>query len=92
MSGITRAVEERAPKMVFLTSPNNPDGSVIAEADLLALLALPVLVVLDEAYIVRAFLALYVPQLCTSHHTCLLTDHLSHMRASQASSKPLRPR
>ena len=47
-------MEDHAPKMVFLTSPNNPDGSVIAEADLLALLALPVLVVLDEAYIVRA--------------------------------------
>jgi histidinol-phosphate aminotransferase len=37
--------------MVFLTSPNNPDGSVIAEADLLKLLELPALVVLDEAYI-----------------------------------------
>ncbi len=37
--------------MVFLTSPNNPDGSVIDEADLLAVLDLPVLVVLDEAYI-----------------------------------------
>ena len=37
--------------MVFLTSPNNPDGSVIAEEDLLAILKLPVLVVLDEAYI-----------------------------------------
>ena len=37
--------------MVFLTSPNNPDGSLIAEADLRAVLALPVLVVLDEAYI-----------------------------------------
>ena len=37
--------------MVFLTSPNNPDGSMIAEEDLLAILKLPVLVVLDEAYI-----------------------------------------
>ena len=37
--------------MGFLTSPNNPDGSVIAEEDLLAILKLPVLVVLDEAYI-----------------------------------------
>ena len=50
-AGITRAVEERRPKMVFLTSPNNPDGSVIDEADLLAVLQLPALVVLDEAYI-----------------------------------------
>ena len=60
-AGIARAVEEHAPKMVFLTSPNNPDGSVIAEADLLALLALPALVVLDEAYIVRASCSLRLP-------------------------------
>lgn len=38
-------------KVVFACSPNNPDGSVISDADLLRLLALPVLVVLDEAYI-----------------------------------------
>ncbi|EIE18292.1 histidinol phosphate aminotransferase [Coccomyxa subellipsoidea C-169] len=48
---IERVVRERRPKMVFMTSPNNPDGSMITEADLLAVLALPVLVVLDEAYI-----------------------------------------
>ena len=44
-------MEQHRPKAVFLTSPNNPDGSLIAEADLLAVLQLPVLVVLDEAYI-----------------------------------------
>src|SRR5258706_455438 len=38
-------------KLLFLTSPNNPDGSVISDADLLRLLALPVAVVLDEAYV-----------------------------------------
>ena len=38
-------------KIVFLTSPNNPDGSVIPAADVDALLELPCLVVLDEAYI-----------------------------------------
>ena len=37
--------------MVFLTSPNNPDGSMIAESELEALLRLPALIVLDEAYI-----------------------------------------
>lgn len=46
-----RAVAEHSPKLLFLTSPNNPDGSVISDADLEELLALPVLVVLDEAYI-----------------------------------------
>lgn len=40
-----------APKVLFLASPNNPDGSVLAEADLRRLLALPLAVVLDEAYV-----------------------------------------
>ena len=44
------AVRKEEPKVVFLTSPNNPDGSVISDDDLLAVLELPVLVVLDEAY------------------------------------------
>jgi histidinol-phosphate aminotransferase len=48
---ITAAVLDSRPKLVFLTSPNNPDGSLITEAELLEVLALPVLVVLDEAYI-----------------------------------------
>lgn len=39
------------PKLLFLTSPNNPDGSIIADEDLRRLLALPLAVVLDEAYI-----------------------------------------
>jgi histidinol-phosphate aminotransferase len=38
-------------KVLFVCSPNNPDGSVIADDDLRRLLALPVLVVLDEAYV-----------------------------------------
>ena len=49
--GITDAVTAGGAKVVFITSPNNPDGSLVPEADLLALLALPALVVLDEAYI-----------------------------------------
>ena len=36
---------------MFLTSPNNPDGSLIQEHQLKFILQLPVLVVLDEAYI-----------------------------------------
>ena len=40
-----------APKLLFLTSPNNPDGSLLAPDDLRRLLDLPQIVVLDEAYI-----------------------------------------
>eukprot|EP00803_Ostreobium_quekettii_P003236 evm.model.scf_359.5 EVM.evm.TU.scf_359.5 scf_359:21867-25380(-) len=51
VEGIRQAVEDHKPKLVFLTSPNNPDGSLISSEDLEAVLAMPVLVVLDEAYI-----------------------------------------
>jgi histidinol-phosphate aminotransferase len=39
------------PRILFVTSPNNPDGQLLPEADLLRLLALPLIVVLDEAYV-----------------------------------------
>lgn len=50
---VARAVEERAGrvKLLFLTSPNNPSGTWLEDTALEALLALPVMVVLDEAYI-----------------------------------------
>jgi len=48
---ICEAIIENSAKIIFLTSPNNPDGSLISDADLKKILELPVLVVLDEAYI-----------------------------------------
>lgn len=51
VEGIKRAVAEHKPKMVFLTSPNNPDGGMIKPEELDEILSLPILVVLDEAYI-----------------------------------------
>ncbi len=39
------------PKLLFLTSPNNPTGNWLPDKDLLRLLELPVIVVLDEAYV-----------------------------------------
>ncbi|KDO83929.1 hypothetical protein CISIN_1g014492mg [Citrus sinensis] len=47
---IADAVEREKPKCIFLTSPNNPDGSIINDEDLLKILEMPILVVLDEAY------------------------------------------
>lgn len=41
----------QTPKLLFLTSPNNPDGCLLAADDLRRLLDLPMVVVLDEAYI-----------------------------------------
>lgn len=39
------------PKLTFVTAPNNPDGSPLSDQELKRLLALPVMVVLDEAYV-----------------------------------------
>lgn len=53
VEGIEKAVleAETPPKILFLTSPNNPDGGTISTDTLRRLLQLPLLVVVDEAYI-----------------------------------------
>ncbi len=51
IKNIRKAVPENSAKIIFLTSPNNPDGSIISDEDLKLILELPVLVVLDEAYV-----------------------------------------
>ncbi len=43
--------ETGAIKLLFLTSPNNPSGTWLPSEDLDRLLALPLLIVLDEAYV-----------------------------------------
>ena len=45
------ATSGKSTKILFITSPNNPDGSVLSDAYLQQLLELPLIVVLDEAYI-----------------------------------------
>jgi histidinol-phosphate aminotransferase len=44
------AAEPRA-KLLFVASPNNPDGGLLPDDDLGRLLELPLVVVLDEAYV-----------------------------------------
>jgi histidinol-phosphate aminotransferase len=51
MKAIHRAVEVHAPKILFVATPNNPDGSLLEAKLIDELLDLPLLVVLDEAYI-----------------------------------------
>lgn len=51
VDAIEEAVLTRRPKLLFITSPNNPDGGWVSDADLERLLALPAVVVLDEAYV-----------------------------------------
>jgi histidinol-phosphate aminotransferase len=45
------AADHPSTKVLFLCSPNNPDGSILAKRDLRRLLQLPLLLVVDEAYI-----------------------------------------
>lgn len=47
---IAAAVETHRAKLVFLASPNNPDGSVLPRAAIEQLLDLPAVIVVDEAY------------------------------------------
>ena len=51
MDGIRQAVETYRPKILFVASPNNPDGSTLEADTINELLSLPMLLVLDEAYI-----------------------------------------
>jgi histidinol-phosphate aminotransferase len=51
LPGIQAAVASQHPKVLFLANPNNPDGSLLPPAVIDELLDLPLLVVLDEAYI-----------------------------------------
>jgi len=50
--GIRRQALETSPvkKLLFVNSPNNPDGSLTSREALLQLLELPLVVVVDEAY------------------------------------------
>ena len=43
--------EAKLSKIVFIARPNNPDGKVVSERFIERLISLPVLVVIDEAYI-----------------------------------------
>jgi len=51
LDAIKTAVETYRPKLVFIASPNNPDGRLLPDTTLEQLLALPLVVALDEAYV-----------------------------------------
>lgn len=52
VAGVEEAVaREPRAKLLFITRPNNPDGSVPGDEDILRVLGLPLVVVLDEAYV-----------------------------------------
>ena len=51
LPAIVHSLEENHPKLLFLAAPNNPDGSLPPDNAMDALLQLPVILVLDEAYV-----------------------------------------
>jgi len=73
VAAIERACQaSRPPKLLFLTSPNNPDGSLLDPADLRRLLHLPLLVVVDEAYVEFAGLEHSVAAWVTEHDNLVI--------------------
>jgi histidinol-phosphate aminotransferase len=48
---LMNTIRHHRPKLIFLANPNNPDGSLINPQVIKEILTLPVIVVLDEAYI-----------------------------------------
>ena len=51
IKAICEAIEVYQPKTLFVATPNNPDGSLLDAKTIDRLLELPLLVILDEAYI-----------------------------------------
>jgi len=51
MESVRQAIQTYQPKVLFLASPNNPDGSLVDAQSMDELLSLPLIAVLDEAYI-----------------------------------------
>jgi len=51
MDGIVSAIQINTPKILFIDNPGNPTGYSVPVRDISKFLALPILVILDEAYL-----------------------------------------
>ena len=51
IDAVEKAVEDTHARVLFLAHPNNPDGGVLSRHDFQRLVNLPILLVMDEAYI-----------------------------------------
>jgi histidinol-phosphate aminotransferase len=51
LEALEDVIRAQRPKLLFLASPNNPDGAVLPRDALQRLLDLPIVVILDEAYV-----------------------------------------
>ena len=77
------------PKLLFLTSPNNPSGTWLPDSDLHRLLALPVMVVLDEAYVEFAAERSRGPWVL-EHDNLVVSAHLFQIRRHRRAAAGLR--
>lgn len=64
-------------KLLFLTSPNNPDGSLLASDCVARLLRLPLMVVVDEAYVEFAGLNHSVAEWVLRHENLIVLRSFS---------------
>jgi histidinol-phosphate aminotransferase len=51
LAAVEDAVKKNNPKIIFLCSPNNPDGRLMSTEEIAFFLDQPALIVLDEAYV-----------------------------------------
>src|SRR5262249_52154275 len=51
IEGVAEATERYGAKLIFVTLPNNPTGNLTPRAEIERLLELPLMVVVDEAYV-----------------------------------------
>lgn len=72
IQAIRRAVELHQPKVLFLANPNNPDGGMISEEFFQQLVRLPLLLVMDEAYIQFSDLGGSVLEKVQSHQNLIV--------------------
>jgi histidinol-phosphate aminotransferase len=64
-------------KLLFVASPNNPDGGLLSDEDLRRLIELPLVVVLDEAYVEFAGLAHSRMSWVPEHHNLIVLRSFS---------------
>lgn len=51
LPAVLKAAQDYQPKALFLAHPNNPDGGVISRSEFEQLVELPLLLIVDEAYV-----------------------------------------
>jgi histidinol-phosphate aminotransferase len=51
IEGVAEATERHSAKLIFVTLPNNPTGNLTSRVEIERLLELPLMVIVDEAYV-----------------------------------------